>query len=46
MSVAQAILYALFCMLVVFMVLIALWGAVKLFSFIIGLIESRQQNRQ
>lgn len=45
MSVSQAVLYALFCMLVVFVVLVVLWGIIRLFSLVIGLIEERQQNR-
>lgn len=45
MSVSQAALYALFCMLVVFAVLIVLWGIIRLLSMVIGLMEGRQQNR-
>ncbi|WP_084558512.1 OadG family transporter subunit [Anaerocolumna xylanovorans] len=46
MPVSEAFLYAIFCMLVVFVVLVALWGIIRLFSLVIGLIEGRKQSRQ
>lgn len=46
MPVTQAILYALFCMLVVFLVLIALWAIIKLFSYCLGIMEGRAGNKE
>ncbi len=40
MSFVQSVLTALFCMLLVFAVLFALWGMISLFSFIIRKIEN------
>lgn len=39
MTVLQSILTALFCMVMVFAVLIMLWGVIRLFSFAISKIE-------
>lgn len=41
MSFAQSILTALFCMLVVFAVLVVLWGILRLFSVFIRFLEGR-----
>jgi len=49
MSVNEAVLNALFCMSVVFIVLIALWGAIKLFSLVIAaihMIEHKNRERR
>ena len=43
MTILESILTALFCMMVVFIVLIGLYAVVKLFSFLIRLIEPAQQ---
>lgn len=40
MSFVQSVLTALFCMVLVFVVLFALWGMIWLFSFIIRKIEN------
>lgn len=41
MSVGESVLYALFCMLIVFGVLIMLWGIIKLFSAVICFIDKK-----
>lgn len=41
MPVSESILYAMFCMFVVFGVLIILWGIIKLFSAIICFIDKK-----
>lgn len=42
MSFAQSIFTALFCMLVVFAVLVVLWAIVRVFSVIIRFMENRK----
>lgn len=42
MSVPESILYALFCMVVVFVVLIMLWAIIRVFSFLTTMIEKKQ----
>ncbi len=44
MSLSESILVALFCMLVVFSVLTALWGLIRLFSFIVQSIEKKDNH--
>ncbi len=44
MSVAESVLVALFCMLVVFVVLGVLWALIRLFSMIIQAIEKKKDN--
>lgn len=43
MSFSESVLIALFCMAVVFVVLGILWGLIRIFSFIIGIIEKRNE---
>ena len=43
LSLSQSILIALFCMSVVFAALIALWAAIRFFSFLISLYEKGQE---
>lgn len=43
MSIFQSILTALFCMLVVFAVLVILWAILRLFSTFIQLIEKQKK---
>jgi Oxaloacetate decarboxylase, gamma chain. len=44
MSVSESILVALFCMLVVFIVLGVLWALIRLFSLVIQAIEKKNDN--
>lgn len=44
MAITESILIALFCMAVVFSVLAILWVIVRLFSWIINVIEKRNNN--
>lgn len=43
MSIFQSIIIALFCMAVVFSVLIFLWAIIRLFSVLIKVIEKRNE---
>lgn len=43
MSISESILVALFCMLVVFSVLVILWALIRLFSSVIQLIEKNNE---
>ena len=44
MSFAQSVITALFCMAVVFMVLVALWAVLRLFSVSIRFMEKRKSH--
>lgn len=44
MSFAQSIFTALFCMSVVFAVLVVLWAILRVFSVIIGFMEKRKNH--
>ncbi|MDF2566784.1 MAG: hypothetical protein K0R90_240 [Oscillospiraceae bacterium] len=46
MSISQGILTALFCMVVVFAVLVILWAVIRSFSALIRLIERKNSNLQ
>lgn len=39
LTLAESLLYALFCMVVVFVVLGVLWALIRVFSILIGFIE-------
>ena len=43
MSISQSLLIGLFCMFVVFVVLIALWAVIRLFSVVIMRLEARRE---
>lgn len=44
MTVGESVMVALFCILVVFAVLFSLFIVIKIFSFLIGIIEKSNQN--
>lgn len=44
MTFPQSIMVALICMSVVFMVLIALWGLIRLFSLIVNIFEKKKNS--
>lgn len=44
MSISQSILTMSFCMLVVFIVLTALWGIIRLFTYVVQLFEKQSIN--
>ena len=45
MAIPQAILVGLIMMVIVFLALVALWGCVRIASYVIQLIERRNQEK-